>query len=165
MATPSSRQGTPVGLDSVLKRRRVSLGQLTPTDRQGEFLNAEDDQVYVNTYGRANLLRKEFVEASEAKDVVIEEQRRDLSHLRQRLSILESEKASAKAEVLTLEQAKTTRTLRERTDAELHRGNPANSGPGETGAGGVALAAALKVSRDQQLRGAALISQRPLRAP
>ncbi|UPR00652.1 mitotic spindle checkpoint protein MAD1 [Chloropicon primus] len=151
MEVRGGREGTP--LSAALKRRRVSEGLMTPALAEGEFVNAEDQEVYVNTYGRANLLRREYVEASEAKDVVIEEQRGELSSLRQRVSILESEKASTKAKLMALEQARQTKSLRERTESEL--GGSDGAGRSKVGDGSDSRgsdSAALELAREQQAK-------------
>ena len=141
-----------------VKRRRVAEALLTPLTGQnaGEYVNQEDQEVYINTYGRANLVKSEFIEASEAKDAVIEGHRKELAALRRRLGLLEGEKAAAVAKSASLEQEVETRALRERTEAELAGGNAAD-------AAAATESEALKLARGQQAKLRALVEMKARR--
>ena len=91
-----------------MKRRRADL---TPTRTTGEYESDLDGGIYINTYGRANLLKKEYIEESERKDDVIELQKTELLQYRQRISVLESEKAAAVAKCMRLEQDKQNKSI------------------------------------------------------
>ena len=100
---PLSPTAMSTPLSAALKRRRVAEA------KEGE---------YVNTYTRANLLRAEYVEAAEAKDGVIEEQRKSILELKQKVNVLEGEKAAAQAKCMRLEQVRQTEDLAERARSE-----------------------------------------------
>jgi len=102
--------------EALRKRRRQELGLLTPVSHARSEYQGQDGEVYINTYGRANLLKREFVEESERKGEKIKDLEGKIEKMRQMMTLAESEKAAAVAKAMRLEHDRELQSLMEVTN-------------------------------------------------